>query len=177
MAGYRHDPEKTAEAIDEDGWLHTGDVATIDAEGYVTIVDRKKEIIINAAGKNMSPVNIENTIKTACPLLATIEVIGDNKPYNVAIMTLDPDAVAAYASRNGLPADPAVLAADAGLIAAVQAGVDAGNAKLSRVEQVKKFTILPAYWMPGTEEMTPTLKLRRRPISEKYATEIAALYA
>jgi len=177
MTGYRKEPEKTAEAVDADGWLHTGDVATIDEDGYVTIVDRKKEIIINAAGKNMSPANIENTMKSACPLLAAVAVIGDNRPYNVALVTLDPDAAAAYAEKHGLANDPGVLAKDPGLVAAVQAGVDAGNARLSRVEQVKRFEVLPTFWMPGSEEMTPTLKLKRRPIAQKYAAEIERLYA
>ena len=176
MSGYRGDPEKTAEAIDADGWVHTGDVATIDADGYVTIVDRKKELIISAAGKNMSPSNIENTIKVNTPLLSAVAVIGDGRPFNVALVTLDPDAAAAYAEKAGVAADPAVLSKDTGLIAAVQAGIDAGNAKLSRVEQIKKFEVLPSFWMPGGDELTPTLKLRRRPISEKYAAEIERLY-
>ena len=176
MSGYRGDPEKTAEAIDADGWVHTGDVATIDADGYVTIVDRKKELIISAAGKNMSPSNIENTIKVTTPLLSAVAVIGDGRPFNVALVTLDPDAAAAYAEKAGVAADPAVLSKDPGLIAAVQAGIDAGNAKLSRVEQIKKFEVLPSFWMPGGDELTPTLKLRRRPISEKYAAEIERLY-
>jgi len=177
MAGYRKDPDKTAEAIDADGWVHTGDVATIDADGYVTIVDRKKELIISSAGKNMSPSNIENTIKVTTPLAAAVAVIGDARPYNVALITLDPDAATAYAEKAGLAVDPAVLAKDPGLIAAIQAGVDAGNAKLSRVEQIKKFEVLPVFWLPGSEELTPTLKLRRRPISQKYAVEIERLYA
>jgi len=176
MAGYRGDPEKTAEAIDAEGWVHTGDVATIDVDGYVTIVDRKKELIISAAGKNMSPSNIENTIKVTTPLLSAVAVIGDARPYNVALVTLDPDAAAAYAEKAGVAADPAVLSKDPGLIAAVQAGIDAGNAKLSRVEQIKKFEVLPSFWMPGGDELTPTLKLRRRPISDKYAAEIERLY-
>jgi long-chain acyl-CoA synthetase len=177
MLGYRKDPEKTAETIDKDGWLSTGDIGTIDADGYLSIVDRKKEIIISATGKNMSPSNIENTLKVTTPLAATITVIGDNRAYNVALITLDPDAVAAYAEKAGLAADPAVLSKDPGLLAEIQKGVDAGNAKLSRVEQVKKFDVLPVFWMPGSEELTPTLKLRRKPISEKYAAEIEALYA
>jgi len=177
MAGYRKDPDKTAEAIDADGWVHTGDVATIDADRYVTIVDRKKELIISSAGKNMSPSNIENTIKVTTPLAAAVAVIGDARPYNVALITLDPDAATAYAEKAGLAVDPAVLAKDPGLIAAIQAGVDAGNAKLSRVEQIKKFEVLPVFWLPGSEELTPTLKLRRRPISQKYAVEIERLYA
>ena len=177
MTGYRKDPVKTAEAVDSDGWLHTGDVATIDAEGYVTIVDRKKELIISSAGKNMSPSNIENTIKVTTPLAAAVAVIGDARPYNVALITLDPDAATAYAEKAGLAVDPAVLAKDPGLISAVQAGIDAGNAKLSRVEQIKKFEVLPMFWLPGGDELTPTLKLRRRPISEKYAAEIERLYA
>jgi len=177
MTGYRKEPQKTAEAIDVDGWLHTGDIATIDDDGYVTIVDRKKEIIINQAGKNMSPSNIENTLKVTTPLASAITVIGDDRPYVVALVALDPDAAAAYAEKAGLAVDPAVLAKDPGVIAAVQAGIDAGNAKLSRVEQVKKFEILPSFWMPGGDELTPTLKLKRRPIAEKYAGTIDGLYA
>jgi len=176
MLGYRKAPGQTVAAIDADGWLHTGDVATIDEDGYVTIVDRKKELIINSGGKNMSPSNIENTIKVTTPLLSAVAVIGDGRPYNVALVTLDPDAAAAYAEKSGIAADPAVLAKDAGLVAAVQAGIDAGNAKLSRVEQIKKFEVLPVFWLPGSDELTPTLKLRRRPIAEKYAAQIERLY-
>jgi len=177
MLGYRKAPEQTADCLDSEGWIHTGDVGTIDADGYLTITDRKKEIIINAAGKNMSPSNIENTLKVTTPLAATITVIGDAKPYNVALVTLDPDAAAAYAEKAGVSPDPATLAKDAGLVAAIQAGFDAGNAKLSRVEQVKKFTVLGEYWLPGSEVLTPTLKLRRRPISAKYADAIEDLYS
>ena len=178
MKGYRNDPEKTAEAIDPDGWLRTGDIATIDTEGYVRIVDRKKELIINAAGKNMSPTNIEGTVKAACPLAGSIVAIGDDRPYVVALLTLDPDVSAAFAKANGLSAaTPAELAADATIRAAIDAGVKAANEKLSRVEQIKKFTILPTIWEPGGEEVTPTMKLKRRPISAKYAAEIEALYA
>ncbi|KQZ75186.1 AMP-binding protein [Nocardioides sp. Root151] len=176
MPGYRKDPEKTAEAIDEDGWLHTGDVGTLDADGYLTIVDRKKELIISSSGKNMSPSNIENTLKVTTPLAATITVIGDGRPYNVALVTLDPDAAAAFAEKAGVAADPATLAKHPELLAAVQAGVDAGNAKLSRVEQVKKVEVLPEFWLPGSEVLTPTLKLRRKPINDKYADVIARLY-
>ena len=99
MKGYRNDPVKTAEAIDDEGWLHTGDVAEIDGDGYVKIVDRKKELIINAAGKNMSPVNIESRLKTCHPLIGTAVAIGDRRPYNVALIVLDPDACGAFAER------------------------------------------------------------------------------
>ena len=176
-SGYRDDPERTAEAIDADGWLHTGDVARIDADGYVTIVDRKKEIIISAGGKNMSPANIESALKVGCPMAAAITVVGDGRPYVVALVTLDPDAAAAYATAHGLRPDPAVLAQDEGLRAVVRAGIEAGNARLSRVEQVKAFEILPTFWEPGGDELTPTLKLRRRPIATKYADVIDRLYA
>ena len=176
MLGYRKQPEATAETI-IDGWIHTGDVGTIDSDGYVTIIDRKKEIIINAAGKNMSPSNIENTLKVTTPLAATITVIGEARPFNTALITLDPDAAAAFAEKAGISADPATLAKDPALVAAVQAGIDAGNAKLSRVEQVKRFEILGEYWAPGSEVLTPTLKLRRKPIDEKYSAEIENLYS
>ena len=178
MRGYRNDPEKTAEAIDGEGWLHTGDIATIDAEGYVRIVDRKKELIINAAGKNMSPQNIEGAVKVACPLAMSVIAIGDDKPYVTALLTLDPDACAAYAARAGAAdASPATLAEDPAVVALIQAGVDAANAKLSRVEQIKGFTLLPSVWEPGGDELTPTMKLKRKVIVDKYASEIDAMYA
>ncbi|NUR08074.1 MAG: long-chain fatty acid--CoA ligase [Nocardioidaceae bacterium] len=176
-SGYRHDPERTAEAIDADGWLHTGDIATVDSDEYVTIVDRKKEIIINASGKNMSPANIENTLKVTCPMAAAVTVVGDSRPYVVALVALDPDWAATYAEQRGLSPDAAVLAQDDELRALVRAGIDAGNERLSRVEQVKRFEVLPTYWLPGGDELTPTLKLRRKPISAKYSDVIDRLYA
>ncbi|MBB5916484.1 long-subunit acyl-CoA synthetase (AMP-forming) [Nocardia transvalensis] len=178
MRGYRGEPGKTAEAIDADGWLHTGDVLTRDADGYLRVVDRKKELIINSAGKNMSPANIENAVKAATPLIGTLAVIGDNRPYVTALIVLDADSAQPYAAQRGLAdASAAALAADPEVIAAIAAGVAAGNAVLSRVEQVRRFTVLPVFWEPGGDEVTLTMKLRRRPIAAKYAGEIERLYA
>lgn len=178
MKGYRGDPAKTAEAIDADGWLHTGDIGSIDGDGYVRIVDRKKELIINAAGKNMSPSNIEGTIRAASPLIGGAAVIGNDRPYVVALLTLDPDAAAAFATRNGIEdGSPEQLASNPLVREEIDRAVAAANAKLSRVEQVKKFTLLPTIWQPGGDEFTPTMKLRRGPIDAKYAREIELLYA
>ena len=178
MAGYRHQPGRTAEALDADGWLHTGDIATIDDDGYVAIVDRKKEIVINAAGKNMSPANIESTLKGAGPLIGHVCVIGDRRPYNTALIVLDADFAPALAARHGIEGRSLEeLAREEAIVAAVQSAIDAGNAELARVEQIKRFHIVPGDWAPGGEELTPTLKLKRRPIAERYAAEIEAMYA
>ena len=178
MKGYRHEPAKTAEAIDADGWLHTGDIFDVDSDGYLRVIDRKKELIINAAGKNMSPANIENTILAACPMVGVMITIGDGRPYNAALMVFDADSVGPYAAQHGLSdASPAALAADPDVIARIAAGVAQGNAKLSRVEQIKRFRVLPTLWEPGGDEITLTMKLKRRPIITKYAGEIEELYA
>ena len=164
MRGYRNMPEQTAEAL-AGGWMHTGDVATIDDDGYVRIVDRKKELIINSAGKNMSPANIEQTLKAADGLIGQAVCIGDRRPYNVALLVLDPDVAA------GRAAD------DPGVRDAVDAAVARANEQLARVEQIKRYVLLDAEWEPGGDELTPTMKLRRKPIGEKYAAQIEALYA
>jgi long-chain acyl-CoA synthetase len=178
MKGYRKEPVKTAEAIDADGWLRTGDIGHLDDEGYLTIVDRKKELIINAAGKNMSPANIEKAIKAACPLIGVVMAIGDARPYNTALIVLDAESAAPYAAQRGLAdASPEALAADPELIAQIAAGVARGNTELSRVEQIKRFSVLPTFWEPGGDEITLTMKLKRRPIIDKYAAAIDALYA
>jgi long-chain acyl-CoA synthetase len=177
MKGYRKEPAKTAEAIDADGWLHTGDILDIDSDGYLRIVDRKKELIINAAGKNMSPANIENAILAACPMVGVMITIGDGRPYNAALMVFDADSVGPYAAQHGLDASPAALASDPEVIARIAAGVAAGNAKLSRVEQIKRFRVLPTLWEPGGDEITLTMKLKRKPIMTKYAGEIGELYS
>ncbi|QLY28377.1 AMP-dependent synthetase/ligase [Nocardia huaxiensis] len=175
--GYRKMPDKTAEAIDADGWLHTGDVATIDGDGYVTIVDRKKELIINEAGKNLSPTNIENSVKAASSLVGQVVAIGDAKPFISALVVLDPDTAAVRAKALGAPdADLKTLATKPEIIEEIKGAVAAANAKLSRVEQIKRFVILDQGWEPGGDELTPTLKLKRNPITTKYAAEIAALY-
>jgi long-chain acyl-CoA synthetase len=178
MKGYRKEPEKTAEAVDADGWLHTGDILDEDADGFLRIVDRKKELIINAAGKNMSPSNIENTVKAACPMIGVMLAIGDGRPYNTALLVFDADSVAPYAERHGIAdASPEALAAHPEVLAQISSGVADGNAKLSRVEQIKRFRVLPTLWEPGGDEITQTMKLKRRPIMAKYAEQIEELYA
>jgi len=178
MPGYRNLPEKTKEAFTEDGWLRTGDIGEFDADGYLKIVDRKKELIISAAGKNMSPANIEATLKTASPLIGQACCIGDRRPYNTALIVLDPDFAPAWAATHGIEgATLEELAHDERVRAAVQEGVDAANEKLARVEQIKKFTIVEGDWLPSGDELTPTMKLKRKPIAEKYAAAIAAMYA
>jgi long-chain acyl-CoA synthetase len=164
MRGYRGQPEMTAEVIDAEGWLHTGDIAAIGEDGYVRIVDRKKELIISAGGKNMSPANIEHQLKAASPLIGQAAVVGDRRPYNVALLVLDPDAAAGRG------------AAEPELRAEVAAAVEHANSRLSRVEQIKRYELLPREWLPGGDELTPTMKLKRSSIAEKYATTIDRLY-
>jgi long-chain acyl-CoA synthetase len=159
--GYRNEPDKTREAIDAEGWLYTGDVGEFDEDGYLKIVDRKKELIINAGGKNMSPANIEAKVKASSPVIGQVIAIGDMKPYNVALITLDPDVAPAWAGD---------------VAAEVERGVTAANEQMARVEQIKKYKVLPNEWEPGGDELTPTMKLKRKPIHAKYEKEIEALY-
>ena len=178
MVGYRNQPEKTAETLDDDGWLTTGDIGELDEDGYLKIVDRKKELIINAAGKNMSPANIEAHIKSSSPLIGQAVAIGDARSYNVALITLDPDFAPGWAEKQGLgDTSLEALAGDEKVEAAIQEAVDAANEKMARVEQIKKFKLLPTDWQPGGDELTPTMKLKRKPIDEKYKAEIEGLYA
>ena len=178
MVGYRKEPEKTAETIDPEGWLHTGDIAEIDDEGYVAIVDRKKELIISAAGKNMSPANIESAIKGESSLIGQIVAIGDGRRYNTALITLDPEAAPQYAKRLGLATDGfAELAASPELHGEIDKAVERGNARLNNSERIKKYRLLPDVWTPDSDVLTPTAKVKRRPVEQRYADEIEALYA
>ncbi|HVF76008.1 MAG TPA: AMP-dependent synthetase/ligase [Acidimicrobiales bacterium] len=175
--GYLNDPEKTAEALDDDGWLHTGDIGQFDDDGYLKIVDRKKELIITAGGKNISPANIEAALK-AHPLIGQAAVIGDNRPFISALVVLDPEVAPSWAKERGIEADTmAALAVHPEVVAEVQRGVDDANARFSQVERVKKFTVLSEEWQPDSEELTPTMKLKRRGVNQKYAAEIEALYS
>jgi long-chain acyl-CoA synthetase len=177
MPGYRNMPDATADTFDDDGWLLTGDIGELDEDGYLKIVDRKKELIINAAGKNMSPANIESKLKLI-PLVDQAVAIGDRRKYVSALITLDPDAAARWAKAQGIEeTDVASLAENERVIEEVQRGVDEANDNLARVEQVKRFRILPEPWEPGGDELTPTMKLKRRPIAGKYEEEIEALYS
>ncbi len=178
MRGYRHQPDKTAEAIDGDGWLHTGDIGTVDAQGFVTIVDRKKDLLVNESGKNLSPTNIEMAVQAASPLIDQVVAVGDAKPYVTALVVLDGEAAAAQAAALGI-VDPsaAAFAQRPEARELLTAAVLEGNSKLSRAEQIKRFVIVGTPWEPGGDELTPTMKLKRRPITEKYSAEIDKLYA
>ena len=178
MPGYRNMPEKTAETIDAEGWLHSGDIGELDEDGYLRIVDRKKELIINAAGKNMSPAGIEAKLKAASPLIGQVAAIGDGRRYNVALIVLDPDFAPVWAQGQGIEeGSPQSLARNDAVRAEIESAVEAANQRMARVEQIKKFKILPTEWAPGADELTPTMKLKRKPIERKYAAEIEALYA
>jgi long-subunit acyl-CoA synthetase (AMP-forming) len=178
MSGYRNQPEMNAETFDSEGWLRTGDIGELDEEGYLKIVDRKKELIIGASGKNMSPANIEATIKMASPLIGQAIAIGDDRPYNVALLVLDPDAARVFAQQHLIESgEIGALAGEKAVLDEISAAVERANARLARVEQIKRFELLAAEWLPGGDELTPTMKLKRRPIAHKYAAEIEALYA
>ena len=175
-AGYHRRPEATADLIDADGWLHTGDIGAIDDDGFVSIVDRKKELIITSAGKNIAPSNIESLLKES-PIVGHALAFGDNRPYVVAVLTLDGEVAPVVAQMGGIEfTDLADLAAKPEILAMAQEAVDKANARLSRPEQVKSFELLPVEWTAESEELTPTLKLKRRVVHTKYADVIDRLY-
>ncbi|MEU0570789.1 AMP-dependent synthetase/ligase [Nonomuraea sp. NPDC005983] len=175
--GYLNKPEATAELIDADGWLHTGDIGSVDADGFYRVVDRKKELIITAGGENISPAEIENHLKEHV-LIGQALAYGDNRPYPVAVLTLDEEAAPGWARARGIAfTSPADLAAHPDVLKEVQAAVEAANAKLARVQQVKRWALLGTEWTAETSELTPSLKLKRRVIHARYAGLIAGLYA
>ncbi len=173
--GYYKNDEATRETI-VNGWLHTGDLGTIDADGFITITGRKKDIIITAGGKNITPANLEGEIKQH-PLVSQCVVVGDRRPYLVALVTLDPEEAAAYAKEHALPEDPAQLAANGSVREAIEAHLAKVNEKFARVEQVKKIAILPEDLSQESGELTPTLKVKRAVVADKHQHEIEQLYA
>jgi long-subunit acyl-CoA synthetase (AMP-forming) len=175
--GYLNDPEKTAEALDDDGWLHSGDIGRVDEDGYFSIIDRKKELIITAGGKNISPANLEASLKMI-PLVGQACVVGDNKPFVAALVVLDPEVATAWAANHGIEFDTlADLARHPDVRAEVEAGVSEVMAGFNNAERVKKVEILGEEWLPDSDELTPTSKLKRRGVHKKYAEEIDSLYA
>jgi long-chain acyl-CoA synthetase len=175
--GYLNRPDLTAALIDSDGWLHTGDIGRLDEDGFLSVVDRKKELIITAGGENVPPAAIENLL-VAHPLVGQALAFGDGRPYVVALLTLDGDVAPAWAKARGIDAGSlAELAADPAVLAAVGEAVAVANERLARVQQVKRWRLLPVEWTAESEELTPTLKLKRRVVHAKYADDIDALYA
>ena len=172
--GYYKDPQATDETVVE-GWLHTGDVGEFDDAGYLRITDRKKDLIITAGGKNISPTNIEVALQKSS-LIAHAVAIGDRRPFVSALLTLDPEGIARYAQQEGLAANLEGMVSEPSVLAHVKAHVDAVNARLSQVEQVKRWTLVARDFTVG-DELTPTLKVKRKVVAEKYAAQINALYA
>ncbi len=174
--GYLNEPEKTAEVLDADGWFHSGDIGVIDDDGYLRIVDRKKELIITAGGKNISPANLEAALKEG-ELIGQCCAIGDGRPFVSALIVLDAETAPAWAKAHDIAFDGlAALAVHPDVVAEVQREVDAANARFSQVERIKRFVILWEEWLPDSEELTPTMKLKRRGVHNRYAEQIESLY-
>ncbi|HEX9363531.1 MAG TPA: AMP-dependent synthetase/ligase [Candidatus Dormibacteraeota bacterium] len=177
MVGYYKEPGKTSEIIDADGWVHSGDIAEPGPNGQFRIIDRKKELIITSAGKNISPSNLESLAKSS-PIIGQAVAVGDARNFISVLVVLDPQVAPAWAKARGIAATSmAELAEDTAVIAEVRRALTAANTHLSRVEQFKRFTILPTEWSPESEELTPTMKLKRRVIYSKYNSQIEAMYA
>ncbi len=179
FVGYLDAPDKTAETIDDDGWVHTGDIGEIDDDGYLRIVDRKKELIVTAGGKNISPANLEAELK-GIPLVGQACAVGDQRPFVAALVVLDPDAAKAWATEHGLEGEDATLSAMAknpDVLAEIEAGRVEAMANFNNAESVKKITVLGDEWLPDTDLLTPTSKLKRRGILARFADEIEAMYA
>ncbi len=175
FAGYFKDPDATAAVLDPDGWLHSGDIAEIDADGFVTITDRKKDILVTAGGKNIAPQNLENDLK-ASRFVSQAVVVGDRKPYVAALITLDPVEMGKWAAERDIAGGMDVLARDPRVHDLVQGIVDDVNRERSRFEQLKRFTILPRDFTMEHDEVTPTLKLKRRVVMEHFADDVDELY-
>ena len=174
--GYFRNAEATAELVDADGWVHTGDIGELDEDGFLRVVDRKKELIITSSGKNVAPSNIENHLKES-PVVGHALVFGEGRPYVVAVLTLDGEVAPLVAQQLGIEGSLAELAQHPQIVAMAQDAVDKANARLSRPEQVKAFELLPVEWTAESEELTPTLKLKRRVVHQKYADVLDRLYA
>jgi long-chain acyl-CoA synthetase len=174
--GYFKEPEATAEVLGPDGWLRSGDIAEIDADGFIKITDRKKDIIVTAGGKNVAPQNLENDLKTS-KYISQAMVVGDRQPYIAALITLDPEALPAWAAARGLPVEMERLVEEQQVRELIQGVVDAVNAERSRYEQIKRFTILPRDFTMDDDELTPTLKLKRRVVTKHFGGELDKLYA
>jgi long-chain acyl-CoA synthetase len=175
FAGYFKDPEATTAVLEPDGWLHSGDIATIDDDGFVTITDRKKDIIVTAGGKNIAPQNLENDLKTS-RFVSQALVVGDRRPYPAALITLDEVEIAKWAAEQGIDGDVASLASDPKVVELVSCIVEDVNKDRSRFEQLKRFVVLPRDFEMEQDEVTPTLKLKRRVVLEHFADEVEGLY-
>jgi long-chain acyl-CoA synthetase len=174
---YWNNPQATADAFSEGGWFRTGDIGTFDAEGFLTITGRKKEIIVTAGGKNVAPAALEDPIR-ANPIIGQVVVVGDQKPFISALITLDPEMLPTWLGNNGLPADMSLAEAstNAAVRAEVQKAVDAANTRVSRAESIRKFTILDSEWTEASGHLTPKLSIKRNVIMSDFADEISAIY-
>ena len=174
---YWNNPQATADAFSEGGWFHTGDIGSFDSEGFLTITGRKKEIIVTAGGKNVSPAALEDPIR-ANPIIGQVVVVGDQKPFIAALVTLDPEMLPTWLANNGLPAEMSLAEAstNAAVRAEVQKAVDAANGRVSRAESIRKFTILDSEWTEASGHLTPKLSIKRNVIMSDFADEIAAIY-
>ena len=178
MAGYHNLPDETAETVDPDGWLHTGDIGNLDERGFLRITDRKKDLFKTSNGKHVAPAAIESIFQGVCPYAGQLIVEGEGRSFVTALVTLDPEAIAGWAAENGMDARPyAQLVASPQVRQLIQGYVDELNSKLNRWETIKKFIILDRDLSVDEGDLTPSMKLKRRVVANKFRKELDSLYA